>query len=152
MVLRIITGLEYLTSIGVVHRDISPGNVYLWDTVLNGKGPSNGMRGFVADLEFASLPPLPPHQTIEVQRDVTLVGSSPPLPRSPAFPGQPTIIVPPQPGSLPSPVHKKIKFTNEANPSVVTIAGPEMTVSIFGPRVGVRRLRNMTGNDPLPRP
>jgi hypothetical protein len=39
-----------------LHRDISPGNVYLWDIEGNGRAPSAGNEGFIADLELASVP------------------------------------------------------------------------------------------------
>ncbi|KAG5640982.1 hypothetical protein DXG03_006456 [Asterophora parasitica] len=45
-----------LTERGVLHRDISAGNVFLWDSEKNNMGPPKGMEGFLADLEFASYP------------------------------------------------------------------------------------------------
>ncbi|KAG5352837.1 hypothetical protein C0989_000179 [Termitomyces sp. Mn162] len=42
---------------GFLHRDISPGNVFIWDEFQNGKpAPSDDEIGFLADLEFASFP------------------------------------------------------------------------------------------------
>jgi hypothetical protein len=38
----------------LLHRDVSAGNLYLWDSTANdGKGPEEGMCGFVSDLELA---------------------------------------------------------------------------------------------------
>jgi Fungal protein kinase len=51
-----IPGHRRLSEIGILHRDISPGNIYLWDIEGNGRAPSAGNEGFIADLELASVP------------------------------------------------------------------------------------------------
>jgi Fungal protein kinase len=56
MTLFSIPGHRRLSEIGILHRDISPGNIYLWDIEGNGRAPSEGNEGFIADLELASVP------------------------------------------------------------------------------------------------
>jgi hypothetical protein len=49
------TGLISLyNDCGMLHRDVSAGNVFLWDKAANNNEPPEaGMRGFLADVEFA---------------------------------------------------------------------------------------------------
>jgi hypothetical protein len=49
------TGLIRLyNDCGMLHRDVSAGNVFLWDKAANNDElPEAGMRGFLADVEFA---------------------------------------------------------------------------------------------------
>ncbi|KAG1720538.1 hypothetical protein EDB19DRAFT_2044596 [Suillus lakei] len=51
------SGHQGLVEQGILHRDMSPGNIFI-----GGPGCAEGWEGFVADLEFASshLHPLPP--------------------------------------------------------------------------------------------
>ncbi|KAH0584504.1 hypothetical protein H2248_010040 [Termitomyces sp. 'cryptogamus'] len=50
-----IKGYRRLKSKGFLHRDISPGNIFIWDESQNGKpAPCDDEIGFLADLEFAS--------------------------------------------------------------------------------------------------
>ncbi|KAF5383054.1 hypothetical protein D9615_004941 [Tricholomella constricta] len=51
-----ITGHRHLHDMGIIHQDISPGNVYLWVSTDDDDGPPPGYEGFIADLELASLP------------------------------------------------------------------------------------------------
>ncbi|TDL23520.1 hypothetical protein BD410DRAFT_897566 [Rickenella mellea] len=55
--LAILKGHEFLSQdCGILHRDISPGNLFLYDEEKNdGKLP--GQDGFVADVELAAVPP-----------------------------------------------------------------------------------------------
>jgi hypothetical protein len=49
------TGLISLyNECGMLHRDVSAGNVFLWDKAANNdEPPEEGMHGFLADVEFA---------------------------------------------------------------------------------------------------
>jgi hypothetical protein len=47
-----------LTKRGILHRDISAGNVFLFDPQGNDTLMSPGEEGFLADVELASMPPL----------------------------------------------------------------------------------------------
>jgi hypothetical protein len=49
-------GHHRLFEIRVLHRDVSPGTIYLWDSDANLCAPSVGEEGFIADLELAPVP------------------------------------------------------------------------------------------------
>lgn len=131
-------GLSYLTACNIIHRDISAGNIYIWDTEANRTKPDEGMEGFIADLELAYVQP--PHSEPEYKRvRVSPLGSSPsqavPAAGVARMPGPwknpPTPI--PMPGApVPPPSSMKRVFTGNDIPSSVPVsAGPEMTVGCF---------------------
>jgi hypothetical protein len=75
-----------------LHRDISPGNVYLWDIEGNGYAPSAGNERFIADLELASVPqptttliavPVTPDIPVEHQAGPYLIPIPSDTPQSP---------------------------------------------------------------------
>jgi hypothetical protein len=62
-----------LTKRGILHRDISAGNVFLFDPQGNDTLMSPGEEGFLADVELASMPPSTEYQAEPVH-------ASPPVP------------------------------------------------------------------------
>jgi Fungal protein kinase len=81
-----------LTQKGILHRDLSPGNMYIWDVEGNCRPPSAGNEGFISDLELASVPlptttlvaiPAVPDSPVKVQGGPYLIPiptNTPPLP------------------------------------------------------------------------
>jgi hypothetical protein len=50
-------GHKFLCHHGILHRDISAGNIFIWDSEMNGSPPPEGQDGFLADVELASVKP-----------------------------------------------------------------------------------------------
>lgn len=112
-----------------MHRDISPGNVYIWDTEANGREPSEAMHGFVADLQLASVPlsdKEPLHKLVPISPPTSSVVADRSAEKSNR--GVPAHI---PPGSQPAPAPNQLeKNSFEMSSSNIGIesGGPEMTV------------------------
>ena len=118
-----------MVSQGILHRDISAGNVFLWDMKGNDNeddedddieqgrrvGPPPGMEGFLADLELAKLTPLPTS---------LITVPAPRLPRHTAS-GAMLIGIPTNNPSPPGPLSRLLFKEQATSPQT---AGPQMMV------------------------
>ncbi|TDL13723.1 hypothetical protein BD410DRAFT_871902 [Rickenella mellea] len=121
--LAILNGHEFLSKeCGILHRDISPGNLFLFDETETKQVKLQGQDGFIADLELAAVP----HPTKEYRPTAKPSGAS-------SGPGPYHIPIPSNLPSHPARDHKgsKHQVFQEFESQGKSQAGPQMTVRTY---------------------